>query len=162
MSLVPSFKKTKMTHRNLLRRWNSFCQPPYHVSNPPQFPFYANLPGLHSRTSEIGIFPSVQNPSRRHHKFCNEFKHPIMPFKILILNSRLVHDSLLPRVAYSLAHVILWRKYFVTSNTFRTVRATLDIFLIFVTNKKKACMEATLNIRKKHMILCWCDCCNKG
>lgn len=69
-------KKKKMTHRNLLRRWNSFCQPPYHVSSPPQFPFYANLPGLLSRTSDIGILLSVQNPSRTHHKFCNEFQHP--------------------------------------------------------------------------------------
>ena len=46
-------QKNSMTHRNLLRRWNSFCQPPYHVSNPPQFPFYANLPGILSRTSDI-------------------------------------------------------------------------------------------------------------
>jgi hypothetical protein len=93
----------------------------YHISNPPHFPFYANLPGLHSHTSEIGIFPSVQNPSRTHYKFCNELQHPISPFKILILNSRLVHNTLLPPAAYSLAHVTLWRKYFVTNNIFRTV-----------------------------------------
>lgn len=69
-------KKNWMKHRNLLRRWNSFCQLPYHVSNPPQFPFYANLPSLLSRPSDIGILPSVHNPYRTHHKFCNEFQHP--------------------------------------------------------------------------------------
>jgi hypothetical protein len=68
--------KNGMTHITLLRRWNSFFQPPYHVSNPPHFPFCANLPGLLSRTSDIGILPSVQNPSRTHHKFCSEFQHP--------------------------------------------------------------------------------------
>lgn len=60
----------------------------------------------------------------------------ISPFKILILTSRLVHNTPLPPAAHSLAHVTLWRKYFVTSNTFRTVRATLYIFPIFVKTKK--------------------------
>ena len=72
----------------------------------------------------------------------------ISPFKILILTSRLVHNTLFLPAAYSLAHVTLWRKYFVTNNTFRTVRATLYVFLIFVTNQK-AYMKATINIRKK-------------
>ena len=58
MSLVPSFKKlndeqkfvAKVEFLNVRRRI-TFCQPPYHVSNPPQFQSYSNLPGPSAHTS---------------------------------------------------------------------------------------------------------------
>ena len=82
MSLVPSFKKlndeqkftAKVEFLNVLWRM-TFCQPPYHVSNPPQFLFHSNLPGLSAHTSYIGTLSSVIIPSGTHHKARNDFQH---------------------------------------------------------------------------------------
>jgi len=79
---------------NIMRRI-TFCQPPYHVSNPPQFQSYSNLPGPSAHTSYTGTLPSVKIPSRTHHKVCNDFQHQHSLLKILIPNSRLVHSTLL-------------------------------------------------------------------
>ena len=57
ISLVPSFKKLKDEQKfiprveflNIMRRI-IFCQSLYHVSNPPQFPSYSNLPGPSAHT----------------------------------------------------------------------------------------------------------------
>jgi hypothetical protein len=59
---------------NVMRRI-TFCQPPYHVSNPPQFQSYCNLPGPSAHTSYTGTLPSVDIPSGTHHKVCNDFQH---------------------------------------------------------------------------------------
>ena len=81
MSLVPSFKKLndeqkfigKVEFINVMRHV-TFCQRPYHVSNPPQFPSYSNLPGPSAHTPYIGILTSVKIPSGTHHKVCNDFQ----------------------------------------------------------------------------------------
>jgi len=57
MSLVPSFKKlndeqklvAKVEFLNVMRRI-TFCQPPSHVSNPPQFQSHSNLPDPSAHT----------------------------------------------------------------------------------------------------------------
>jgi len=82
MSLVPSFKKlndeykfvAKLEFLNVMRRL-TFCQPPYHVSSPPHFHSYSNLPGPSAHSSYIGTLPSVKIPSRTQHKVCNDFQH---------------------------------------------------------------------------------------
>jgi len=82
MPLVPSFKKlndeykfvAKVEFLNVTRRI-TFCQPPYHVSSPPQFHSYSNLPGPSAHTSYIGTLPGVKIPSGTHHKVCNDFQH---------------------------------------------------------------------------------------
>jgi hypothetical protein len=47
----------------------TFCHPPYHVSNPPQFPSYSNLPGPSAHPLYIGTLPSVKIPYGTYHKF---------------------------------------------------------------------------------------------
>jgi len=82
MSLVPSSKKlndkqkfvAKVEFLNVMKRI-TFCQPPCHISNQPQFQSYSNLPGPSARTSYIGTLPSIKIPSGTHHKVCNEFQH---------------------------------------------------------------------------------------
>src|SRR5215469_11165412 len=82
MSLVPSFKKlndeqkfvAKVKFLNVMRRI-TFCQPPYHVSSPPQLQSYSNLPGPSAHTSHIGTLPSVKIPSVTHEKVSNDFQH---------------------------------------------------------------------------------------
>ena len=82
MSLVPSFKKlndeqklvAKVEFLNVLRRI-TFCQPPYHVSNPPQFQSYSSLPGPSKHTSNIGTLLTVKIPSGTHHKVRNDLQH---------------------------------------------------------------------------------------
>jgi hypothetical protein len=82
MSLVPSFKKlngeqkfvAKVEFLNVMRRI-TFCQPPYHVSSPPEFQSYSNLPGPSAHTSYIGTLPNVKIPSETHYKVCNDFQH---------------------------------------------------------------------------------------
>ena len=82
ISLVPSFKKlndeekfvAKVEFLIVMRRI-TFCQPPYHVSCPPQSHSYSNLPGPSAHTSYIGTLPSVEIPSGTHHKVCNDFQH---------------------------------------------------------------------------------------
>jgi hypothetical protein len=82
MSLVPSLKKlndeqklvAKVEFLNVMRRI-TFCQPPYHVSNPPQFQSHSNLPGPSAHTSYTGTLPSVKIPSGTNHKVCNDFQH---------------------------------------------------------------------------------------
>ena len=57
MSLVPSFKKlngeqkfiAKVEFLNIVK-CITFFNPPHHVSNPPQFPSYSNLPGPSAHT----------------------------------------------------------------------------------------------------------------
>jgi hypothetical protein len=75
MALVPSSKKlsdeqkfvAKVEFLNVMRRI-TFCQPSYHVSNPPQFQSYSNLSGPPALTSYIGTLPSIKIPSRTYHK----------------------------------------------------------------------------------------------
>jgi hypothetical protein len=81
MSLLPSFKRLKDEQKFIAKveflnvmRHITFCQRPYHVSNPPQFPFYSNLPGPSAHTSYTGNLPSVKIPSETHHKFSNDFQ----------------------------------------------------------------------------------------
>jgi len=82
MSLVPSFKKlndeqkfvAKVEFLNVMR-CITFFQPPYHVSNPPHFQSYSNLPGPSAHTSYIGTLPSTKIPSGTYHKVCNDFQH---------------------------------------------------------------------------------------
>jgi hypothetical protein len=82
MSLVQSFKKlnveqkfvAKVEFLDVVRRI-TFCQPPYHVSSPPQFQSYSNLPGPSAHTSYTGTLPSVKIPSGTHHTVCNDFQH---------------------------------------------------------------------------------------
>jgi len=82
MYLVPSFKKlndeqkflAKVEFLNVMRRV-TFCQPPYHVSSPPQFQSYSNLPGPSAHTSYIGTLPSIKTLSGTHHNVCNDFQH---------------------------------------------------------------------------------------
>ena len=57
MSLVPSFKKLNDEQKFIAKveflngvRHITFCQRHYHVSNPPQFPSYSNLPGPSAHT----------------------------------------------------------------------------------------------------------------
>jgi len=81
MSLVPSFKKlndeqkfiAEVEFLNVMMHI-TFCQRPYHDSNPPQFPSYSNLPGPSAHTSYIGILPSVKIPSGTYRKVCNDFQ----------------------------------------------------------------------------------------
>ncbi|GFG38972.1 hypothetical protein Cfor_12577, partial [Coptotermes formosanus] len=81
MSLVPAFRKlndeqkfmAKVEFLNVMRRI-TFCQPPHHLSSPPQFPSYSKLPGPHS--SNIGTLPKVHIPYGTHHNFCKDFQHP--------------------------------------------------------------------------------------
>ena len=101
MSLVPSFKKlndeqkfvVKVEFLNVMRRI-TFCQPPYHVSCPPQSHSYSNLPGSSAHTSYTGTLPSVKIPSGTQFVM-NSNINTISPFKILIPNSRLAHSTLL-------------------------------------------------------------------
>ena len=82
ISLVPSFKKlndeqkfvAKVEFLNVMRRL-TFCQPPYHVSSPPQFQSYSNLSGPSAHTPYIGTLPSVKIPSGTHQKFFSDFQH---------------------------------------------------------------------------------------
>ena len=53
----------------------TFCEPPYHVSNPPRFQSYSNLPGPSAHISYIGTLTTVKIPSGTHHKVCNDFQH---------------------------------------------------------------------------------------
>ena len=53
----------------------TFCQPPYHVSNPPQFPPYSNLPGPSVHPLRIGTLRGVKIPSGTYHKVCNDLQH---------------------------------------------------------------------------------------
>jgi hypothetical protein len=83
MSLVPSYKKlneeqkfvAKVEFLNVMRRI-TFCQPPCHVSSPPQLLSYSNLPGPSVHTSYIGILHSVTIPSGTHHKVSTDLQHP--------------------------------------------------------------------------------------
>jgi hypothetical protein len=82
MSLVPSFKKpndgqkfvAKVEFLNVMRHI-TLCQPPYHVSSPPQLQSYSNLPGPSAHTSCTGTLPSVNIPSGQHHKVSNDFQY---------------------------------------------------------------------------------------
>jgi hypothetical protein len=112
MSLVPSFKKlndeqkfvAKVEFLDVMRRI-TFYQPLYHVSNPPQFQSYSNLPGTSAHTSYTETLPSVKIPSGTHHKICNDFQHQHSLFKILIPNSRLAHNTLLLPTAVPHMHI---------------------------------------------------------
>jgi hypothetical protein len=81
ISLVPAFRKlddeqkfvAKVEFLNVMRRI-TFCQPPHHVSSPPQLQSYSNLPGPHS--SNIGTLPKVRIPYGTHHNFCKDLQHP--------------------------------------------------------------------------------------
>ena len=150
MSLVPSFKKKTEWRTEIC------CEDGIPFANPHIMP--AVHPSFHFMPTCQVYFHVLQilesSPMFKIHpehitSFVMNFNiQTISPFKILILTLRLVHNTLLLPAAYSLAHVTLWRKYFVTNNIFRTVRATLCIFLIFATNQK-AYMKATINIRRK-------------
>jgi hypothetical protein len=132
MSLVPSYSKlneeqkfvAKVEFLNVMRRIK-FCEPPYHVSSPPQLQYYFNLPGPSAHTSYIGTLPNVTVPSGQHHKVSTDLQHhihTIRPFKILIPNSRLVHSTLLqPTAVPPCTYVALGWKLSVTFNTFLTV-----------------------------------------
>jgi hypothetical protein len=82
MSLVTSFKKLNEEQKfiaiveflNFMRRI-TFCQPHYHVSNPPQFPFYCNLPGPSAHDLYTRTLPSLKIPPGTHHKFCSDLQH---------------------------------------------------------------------------------------
>jgi len=79
MSLVPKLNDeqefvAKVEFLNVMRRI-TFCQPPYHVSNPPPFQSYSILLGLTAHTSYIGTLLSIKIPSGTHHKVCNDFQH---------------------------------------------------------------------------------------
>jgi hypothetical protein len=111
MSLVPSFKKlndeqkfvAKVAFLNVMRRI-TFCEPPCHGSNQPQFQSYSNLPGPSAHTSFIRTLPNIKISSGTHHKVCNDI-NTISPFKILIPNSRPVNSTLLLPTAVPQLHI---------------------------------------------------------